>query len=302
MLRSTSETMSAAIGGSDSISVVPFDSTYKKPDEFSERNARNTQLILKYESYLDKVIDPSSGSYYIENLTNSVIEATWNDFLKIEEMGGIIKAVESGFIKEDIEKTCRQRDMDIAMRKQIILGANQHPNQEEKMLDNFQPRSALNCLGDIKPYRGAHALEAIRMATESYVNNGNKKPTVFLLTFGNHVIRKARATFTVNFFGCAGYEIIDNTCFKTIEDGVTAAIKSGSEIVVFCSSDDEYVMNVSEACRIFKTHNSEAILVIAGNPQNAIDKLKNAGISDFIHIGSNLVASLLKYQRLLGII
>lgn len=132
MLRSTTEAMSAAIGGCDSMTVNPFDITYKKSDEFSERIAQNTQLILKAESYLDKIVDPSAGSYYIENLTHSIVEAAWNYFLVIEGKGGFIKAVETGFIKEVIEKTCQKRDMDIAMRKQIVLGTNQYPNQREK--------------------------------------------------------------------------------------------------------------------------------------------------------------------------
>jgi len=122
MLRSTTEAMSAAIGCCDSMSVLPFDITYKNPEEFSERIARNTQLILRSESYLDKVIDPSAGSYYIENLTDFIVEVTWKLFVDINDKGGFIKAVEKEFIKEDIENTCQKRDMDIAMRRQIILG------------------------------------------------------------------------------------------------------------------------------------------------------------------------------------
>ena len=184
MLRSTTEAMSAAIGCCDSMSVQPFDITYKNPEEFSERIARNTQLILRSESYLDKVIDPSAGSYYIENLTDSIVDVTWKLFLDINDKGGFIKAVESEFIKDDIEIICQKRDMDIAMRKQVILGTNQHPNLKENMINKIKPHANINALGSLKQYRGAYAFEALRLSTEVYEKDGNKRPSVFLFTFG----------------------------------------------------------------------------------------------------------------------
>lgn len=302
MLRSTTETLSAAIGGCDSISVTPFDNAFKKPDDFSERIARNTQLLLKHESYIDKVIDPAAGSYYIENLTHSLIETSWNWFLRLEEKGGFLKTVECGYVIEEIEKTCQQRDMDIAMRKQIILGTNQYPNLQEQMLDKLEPNSATESLGVLKPYRGAKAFEAIRFSTEDYIRKGHKRPSVFMLTFGNPAMRKARATFAANFFGCAGYNIIDNTGFKTADDGIVAALKSNAEFIVFCSADDEYEQNVSQACGKLKSENPDLCLIVAGNPTEIAEKLKQSGVDDFIHMRSNLVVSLLRYQRMLGIV
>ncbi len=302
MLRNTTETMSAAIGGCDSITVNPFDNTYKNSDEFSERNARNTQLILKYESYLDKVVDPSSGSYYIENLTDSIAEASWKLFLETEEKGGFIKAVESGFLKEEIEKTCQKRDMDIAMRKQIILGTNQHPNLKENMLDKIRPRSNFYELGELKQYRGAQEFEALRLSTEAYEKDGHKRPSVFLFTFGNIAMRKARAGFSTNFFGCIGYNIIENPCSETIEEGMNAALQSEAEIIVFCSSDDEYGEFVPSVCEKLKSANPDLEIIVAGNPVQFIDQLKNSGVNDFINIRSNVLETLGKYQHLMGII
>lgn len=302
ILRTTTEAMSAAIGGSNSIRINPFDSTYKKPDDLSGRIARNTQIILKSESYLDKIVDPSAGSYYIENLTNSIVEAAWKLFVSVEEKGGFASVIESGFVKEEIEKTCQQRDMDIAMRKQVFIGTNQYPNQSEKMLDKIRPSADLSDLGGLKQYRGTQPFEALRIATESYVTDGNAVPNVFLLTFGNLAMRKARATFASNFFGCAGYKIIDNPGFKTAEDGVTEAIKQNVDVIVICSSDEEYATIVPEICSLLKEKKHESIIAVAGNPAEIIDQLKKVGVDEFIHVRSNVLATLYKFQKSLGII
>lgn len=302
MLRNTTETMSAAIGGCDSITVNPFDITYKKSDASSERIARNTQLVLKEESYLDKIVDASAGSYYIESLTDAIAEAAWKIFLKIEKTGGFINVVKKGFIKEDIEKTCRKRDMDIAMRKQVILGTNQYPNLQEKMLDKIMPNTDLAVLGGLRMYRGAQAFEALRLATESYLKDGHKLPSVFLFTYGNLAMRKARAGFTTNFFGCAGYEILDNVGFKNMDEGIEAAIKSKAEIIVFCSSDDEYSVLTPEVCGKLKAGAPNSYFIVAGNPTAIIEQLQQAGVGDFISVRSNVLAVLEKYQYLLGII
>lgn len=302
MLRNTTECMSAAIGGCDSITIKPFDSTYKKPDAFSERVARNTQLMLKEESYLDKIVDISAGSYYIESLTDAIAEAAWKIFLKIEELGGFISAVKKGFIKEDIENTCQKKDMDIATRKQIILGTNQYPNLKEKMLDKITPHADLTALGGLRMYRGAEAFEALRIATESHVKDGHKLPSVFLFTYGNLAMRKARAGFTTNFFGCSGYEIIDNPGFKIMDEGIDAAIKSKAEIIVFCSSDEEYASITNDVCKKIKAALPNTQLIVAGNPATINEQLQQAGITDFISVRSNVLAVLEKYQQLFGII
>lgn len=302
MLRNTTETMSAAIGGCDSITVNPFDIPYKKPDAFSEHNARNTQLLLKEESYLDKIVDAGAGSYYIESLTDSIAEAAWKIFLKVEEAGGFINAVKTSVIKKEIESTCIKRDMDIAMRKHLILGTNQYPNLKEKMLDNIFPHSDLASLGGLRMYRGAQSFEALRMATESYVKNGNKLPAVFLFTFGSLSLRKARASFATNFFGCSGYEIIDNPGFENLEEGIDAALKSKAEIIIFCSSDEEYATLTSEILKKLKTNSPHLKIIVAGNPAELIEQLKDAGVDDFINVRSNVLEMLEKYQHFFGII
>ena len=325
LLRSTTEAMSAVIGGTQSLSILPFDTFYKDPDEFSTRLARNQQIILKEEVYLDKVVDPSAGSYYIENLTQLIAEAAWKVFLQVEEKGGMVEAVKAGFVQEIIEKSAAQRLEDIANRRLIQLGTNQYPNLNEEMLgqihfaeedeeleeeiyadedmeiDDEDEDEAPSTYKKLVLFGGSDAFDQLRLATEQFVEEGNKKPAVFLFNIGNLAMRKARAMFTTNFFGCAGYEILDNSGFQTVDEGVEAAKASNAEIVVICSSDDEYATLGAEIATKLKAANKEIILVVAGYPKEILDTLKQAGVEEFIHVRSNLLQTLESFQEKLGI-
>ena len=298
MLRTQTEAMSAVLGGAHSITVRPFNAIYENTTEFSERIARNQQLLLKEESHLDKIVDPSAGSYYIESLTDSIIEHTWKLFLNIQEKGGFIATFKEGFIQNEIKATSSKRDQNIALRRENLLGTNQFPNFNEKLekeLENsiFEPIDQTVEGAEVetlKPYRGAQAFEALRYKTDMY-SRKNKRPVVFMLTIGNLAMRKARAQFSCNFFAVAGFEVIDNNGFSTIEEGVAAARAKNADIIVVCSSDEEYEI----APRIAELLNNE-ILVIAGNPAIRAE-LESKGITNFIHIRSNILEDLKNYQE-----
>lgn len=102
-LRTQTEAMSAVLGGTDSLTVKPFDIANCPADEFSERIARNQQLILKEEAWFDKVADPSSGSWYIEILTALIAENAWKLFIETENLGGFLSALISGFVHEKMK-------------------------------------------------------------------------------------------------------------------------------------------------------------------------------------------------------
>jgi methylmalonyl-CoA mutase len=302
LLRTTTEGMAAAIGNTDSLSILPFDFPYKDESEISRRIARNQQLILKEEVYLDKIVDPAAGSYYIENLTHSIAMHAWDLFRIIEENGGLIESIKTGFIQDEIERSSRKKDMDIAQRKIVILGTNQYANPLESMSENIEkPHGLLNdepsAYKKLRIYRGARAFEEVRLATENAVARGKKKPSVFLLTIGHPGIRKVRAAFATNFFGCAGYEIIDNTGFKTVEQGVKAALESKAEIVVLCSSDEEYATIAPAACSGIKSQNKEVMIFVAGNTKKLVETLKFNGTDDFIHTGTNVLEFLVNLQK-----
>ena len=299
MLRTTTETMSAAIAGADSISTTPFDVTFKEADDFSYRIARNQQLLLKEESYLDKIVDPAAGSYYIENLTDSIAQYAWQNFLTIEEKGGYAKALREGYVQDEVSKTAQQRDMEIATRRTTIIGTNQYPNLTETMKAKIEKKGCCcHCeKGDeiktLEPYRGAEAFERLRLATE----NGNR-PKVFMLTYGNLAMRRARSGFATNFFGVAGYEIIDNNGFPNAEEGVKAALEAKADIVVLCSSDDEYAEITEQACQLLK--GKVKSIVLAGFPKDMVETYKGYGVDEFIHVKTNVLDCLTNFQKLFG--
>ncbi len=302
MLRTTTETMSAAIAGADSISVAPFDTTFEEADDFGYRIARTQQLLLKEESYLDKIVDPAAGSYYIENLTDSIAQYAWQYFLTIEEKQGFANAIREGYVQDEIAKTAQQRDMDIATRRTTILGTNQYPNLTESMNAKIEKKGKCCCqcekgteVKTIEPYRGAEAFEQLRLATEK----SGIRPKVFLLTYGNLAMRRARSGFATNFFGVAGYEIIDNNGFATAEEGVKAALEAKADIVVLCSSDDEYAEITETACNLLK--GKVKSIVLAGFPKEMVDTYKGYGINEFIHVKTNVLESLTAFQKMLGI-
>lgn len=306
MLRTTTESMSAVIAGTDSHTVLPFDSAFGQATEFSERIARNQQLVLKEESNFDKLVDPSAGSYYIESITAAIADEAWKLFLKTEDEGGYFCALRKGFVQDQIEATARKRDQALALRRDILLGTNQYPNFSEKMTRDLDeailrqdntPGSPDLITSPLRTYRGAAAFEAMRYRTDKFAKD-NHRPKAFMLTIGNFGMRKARAQFACNFFACAGFEVIDNNGFKTAEEGVKAALDAKAEFTVICSSDDEYATLAPE---IFEKIAGKSVVVIAGNPPSA-DELKTAGIKHFIHVKSNVLETLQGFQTEAGIL
>ncbi len=295
LLRSQTEAMSAALAGVDSITVVPFDTPYKTPDTFSERIARNQQFLLKEESHLDKVVDPAGGSYYVETLTVSIANEAWKLFLEVEDKGGFFAEVDNGDVQKAVNASCEKRHTDVARRKEILLGTNQYPNINEMAADKIERKECKCACGNeekgenaLLMKRAATDFEALRLATEAASN----RPKVFMLTIGNLAMRLARAQFSTNFFGCAGYEIIDNLGFDTVEAGVDAALEKGADVIVLCSSDDEYATLAPEA---FKYLDGRAEFVVAGAPA-CMDDLKAAGINEFIHVRCNVLETLQNFN------
>ncbi len=300
MLRTQTESMSAALAGVHSIVVTPFDAAYETPNEFSERIARNQQLLLKEECHFSTVVDPSAGSYYIEELTSSLAKEAWKIFLAIEKQGGFMAAAKAGVIQDDINATNEKRHLHAAQRKEFILGTNQFPNFIENSEGKMNEAACCNCGCDetaayksVCASRLAADFEALRLATEK----AEKQPVAFMLTIGNLVWRQARAQFSTNFLACAGYKVIDNLGFNTVEEGVDAAISAGADIIVICSSDEEYA---EYAVPAYKYLDNKAIFVVAGAPACA-DELKAAGIENFIHVKVNQLDTLKAFNAKLGI-
>jgi methylmalonyl-CoA mutase len=302
LLRSQTETMSAALANVDSIVVTPFDKPYEQPTEFAERIARNQQLLLKEEAHFDKLVDVAGGSYTIEHLTDALAQEGWKLFLAVEEAGGFLAEALKGNITNAVNASNDKRHAAAATRREFILGTNQFPNFTEKS-EGKQPVGQVCCcttatnetseLPCLNQQRLASEFETLRLATEK----AQKQPVAFMLTIGNLAMRQARAQFSCNFLAAAGYKVMDNLGFKTVEEGVDAALEAKADIVVICSSDDEYA---EYAVPAFQYLNGRAMFVVAGAPA-CMDDLKAAGIENFIHVKSNQLETLRAYNQKLGI-
>ena len=296
MLRGTTEAMSATIAGVHSLEVTPFDTSFENPTEFSKRIARNVELLLKNESHFDQVVDPAGGSYYVENLTQSIAAEAWKLFLEIEEKGGYTEAYKAGLIVERIKAAAAAKDKNIATRRQTLLGANQYPNFTEVAGKEITAESVTRKQAEgnvLVPYRGAMAFEEMRLQ----VDRSGKEPKAFMLTCGNLGMARARSQFSCNFFACAGIKVIDNTYFKSIEEGAKAALESKAQIVVVCASDDDYA---EAAPKVKELLGGKAILVVAGAPACA-PELEAQGITNFINVKSNVLETLKFYLKEMGI-
>ena len=311
LLRTQTETMSAALAGVDEITVTPFDVTYEEPTEFSERIARNQQLLLKEEAHFDKVVDPAAGSYYLENLTASIAAEAWKQFLDIQERGGMYQLVSEGKVQEHMAANLKARLADVAKRKEVLLGSNQCPNFTEKALKKIKDRCAkgiknkdqnASCgcnssllltpsaeggqqIPTLPVARAAEEFEQLRLETEG----AKKQPVAFMLTIGNLAMRIARAQFSCNFLACAGYKVIDNNGFATIAEGIKAARKAKADIIVLCSSDDEYADLAPKAWK--KLQGKKELFIVAGAPA-CMEDLQKLGITNFIHVRCNVLDTL----------
>lgn len=158
MLRSTTEAMSASIGGADSILVLPFDVVFNDSSDFSLRMARNQQLILKDESYLNAVADISAGSYYIETLTEILCGKSWEEFKAIESKGGLLACLKSNDIQEVISKDAETLIQQFKEGKLVLVGVNKFQNKNE------QPAPT-----KFKPSNNAFGIQTINLS-ESFVH------------------------------------------------------------------------------------------------------------------------------------
>ena len=322
LLRSQTEAMSAAIAGVDEITVTPFDVAYERPTDFSERIARNQRLLLKEEAHFDKVVDPSAGSYYIETLTNNIAAEAWKQFLAIQEQGGFFQMVKEGKVQDAVAANLKTRLQDVAKRKEVLLGSNQFPNFNEVAGKKIQPnagacssickckepkkKETASCgcgeacepaLKTLPVARAAEEFEQLRLATEA----SKHQPVAFMLTIGNLAMRLARSQFSCNFLACAGYKVIDNNGFKTVRDGIKAAKKAKADIIVLCSSDDEYATYAPEAWKILSKEAAKTpdkkhpLFVVAGAPA-CMEDLQKLGIENFIHVRVNVLDTLKQFN------
>jgi methylmalonyl-CoA mutase len=270
LLRSTTEALSAAIGGCDALTVQSF--------HYPQRLAHNIQLILKEEVHLDKVADPAGGSYYVEALTAALARAAWKLFQQVEAGGGYAKMNAAGAIDAAVAQSREARQKAVAARRRTLVGVNNYPNLSER----------IDAPGPADPAgRLAEPFEKLRLRTQRHAAKTGRTPRVLLLTRGDLKMRMARAQFCQNFIGCAGFEIVESSALE--------GPGAGAAIVVLCSSDPEYLALAQEVCP-----KVQVPVIVAGNPKDQIEALQQAGVAGFVNVQSNAVETLAAWQDRLG--
>ena len=236
-------------------------------------------------------------------MTKSLGEEAWKLFLETDEQG-FYAALKAGTVQDKVNASAEARFAAVAKRKEVLLGTNQFPSFGEKvnskLEENYTSIDDCGCVNKeetplerLNTVRLSQPYEEVRLATE----RSGKTPKAFMLTIGNLAMRLARSQFSGNFLACAGYDVIDNLGFDTVEEGVKAAREKGADIIVLCSSDDEYSTFAPEAYNLIK---GKEIFVVAGAPKCA-DDLKAQGIEYFINVKSNVLDMLTQFNTLLGI-
>lgn len=206
--------------------------------------------------------------------------------------------MKAGDVQSAIKASADTRFKAVATRRESLLGTNQFPNFTEKagdkiIKDELSETSEAGELLSLPTTRLAAEFEKLRLQTER-----SGAPKVFMLTIGNLAMRLARSQFSSNFFGCAGYKIIDNLGFETVKAGIDAALEKEADIIVLCSSDDEYATYAPEAYKLAEENHK--LFVVAGAPA-CMDELKAHGIEHFINVKSNVLETLRIFNAKMGI-
>lgn len=306
ILRTALEAMASVIGGTDSLTVDPFDAHYREPGGFSRRVARNIQLLIRNESHLGAVTDPGGGSYHIEKLTRSISEKSLELFQEIERKGGYLECLKSGFIQNAVEDSREKVLSDVSRRKKTLVGTNEFPDPLEKMAGDirrtpFPEKETGGSDPAVKPLersRAARGFEEIRLLSEEHAERTGEAPKVFLLHLSDSPQTAARSVFAMNFFGCGGFATVDGAESPGIDKGVAAALRENPLAVAICGSDGDYEQSAEDAARELKDRETGMKVVVSGVGQGEWEGLARTGVDDFINADSDVRDMLERYQRL----
>jgi methylmalonyl-CoA mutase len=240
MLRTTVAAFAAGVGGADTVQVLPFDAAI--PDGypgvaagFSRRIARNTQLLLLEESHTGRVLDPAGGSWFVEDLTESLAVQAWSHFQEIEAQGGYVAATD--YVVAQIERIRDRRRADIAHRRTAVTGVNEYPNLAEPALP--QPSSAM------AGRRYAADFEALRDRSDAFLERTGARPRVLLLPLGPLADHNVRVTFATNLCASGGIEAVHPGVVAPDSVGRVAG-DTGLAQAIICGTDAAYRDNVAE--------------------------------------------------------
>ena len=285
LLRGTVAAFAAGLGGADAVTVRPFDSGLGRSDEFGRRTARNTQLLLLEESSLAAVVDPAGGSWYVEHLTDRLAEAAWAHLQSVEADGGMAAALASGRISAEAEACWTDRSARLATRAEAVTGVSEFPDIDEERPS--RPAAPAGPTGLLPLRRRSAAFEALRDVGEA------TSGTVGVLALGPRAEHTARTTFAANLYAIAGLRTTP----------VEASDRDLPAVVVVCGSDERYASDGAATVAAVRAAGATRIH-LAGRDSvlgdEVADALRDAGVDEFVHARSDVVAVLARTLDGLG--
>jgi methylmalonyl-CoA mutase len=281
LLRATTETLAAVLGGCQSVTVDPFRQSADDYDTFSRRVARNISLILREECELTQVIDPAGGSPCVEELTHAVAEKSWSLFQSWMATGGMDAALQAGLPQKAIAATHAERVKQLGQRRFRLVAVNSYPSLDDQP-DAPPPAPAATSGHDPIPALTATTLaapyEALRRRAAACT------ATVRLINLGAPRDHKARADFSKSFFETMGLKVYSDKGYATAEAALDDSTLTDSPVAVLCSSDTLYPEMAPALAVALKKRQPKLILLLAGAPGECEQAYREAGIDDFIHL------------------
>ena len=286
LLRITTSTLAAGLGGADGVTSAPFDSALGVPSEQGRRLARNTQLVLLEESNSARVLDPAGGSWYIESLSEQLAVRGWARFAELETDGGVIAALADGSLAAQLAASWDVRRKLLATRREPITGVSEFPSIDESPVVREPARTVVT--GGLPRHRDAEDIEALRDRADAFAEATGHRPQVFLANLGPIATHTARSTWAKNFFEAGGIEAPGNDGFADPESAAAAFRSSGAVLAVLASSDVLYA-ELAEATATALVAAGAARVYLAGNPGDSRAAYEAAGVAEFVHVGVDLV-------------
>lgn len=267
MLRTTVAAFAAGVGGADTVLVHPFDAAIRggaprMSTGFPRRIARNIQLLLLEESHIGRVLDPAGGSWYVEDLTETLAQQAWTHFQAIEARGGFTEAQD--YIKAHIADVSAKRIEDIDHRRTKITGVNEYPKLDE------EPLPQRGEVGDIRRY--AADFEALRDRSDAFLAQTGARPRVLLLPLGPLAEHNIRTTFAANLLASGGIEAVnagplDATTLPAAVEGAGGQL----DVAVICGTDARYASEVAGV--VEAAHCAGISTVYLAGPKKAVAEL-----------------------------
>jgi len=306
LLRTTAAAAAAALGGADSVTVLPFTWALGETGPFARRAARNIQLILQEEAHLGRVLDTAGGSWYADTLTSELGERAWELFQGIEAQGGMAAALASGRVQAMLAETAGEGARQTASGEAELIGVNAFPHLYGTVPET-RSRAAPAPLEDpaitVEPVplrRPAAPFERLRSAARAFAEREGARPRVFLANLGTLAGYNARANFARNLFAAGGIEAVGEEGFESAAAAAEAFKASGAEIACICGGGETYARMAGETARALAGAGATRVY-LAGRPGDGRAALRRAGVSGFIHKGADMIAILEEALGALGV-